>query len=98
MALAVGVMVHLLLDFLWGAPETLFWPLLGTEFAPATGGDVGGYLGAVFGNPWRWVQEAVGLAYVVALYRKADLANPGKRRRFIETGQVDAPIGRPASP
>jgi hypothetical protein len=96
MALAVGALVHLLLDFLWGAPETLFWPFLGLEFAPATGGDVGGYLGAVFGDPWRWVQEAAGLAYLLALYRKADLSDAGKRRKLVATGEIDAPIGRPA--
>jgi inner membrane protein len=30
--LAFGVAMHLLLDFMWFTPQTLFWPLLGWEF------------------------------------------------------------------
>ncbi len=32
-AVAVGVMFHLLLDAMWVTPETLFWPLFGWQFS-----------------------------------------------------------------
>lgn len=93
MALTVGVLIHLILDFSWAAPETLVWPFLGWEFTTIPMNE-GGYLNAVLSDPWTWVQELVGLAYLVVLGRRAGLRFAEPRTRLLRTGQIDVPIGR----
>lgn len=93
MAVTVGVLIHLILDFSWAAPETLVWPFLGWDFTTVPA-DEGGYITAVLSDPWRWVQELAGLAYLVVLGRRADLGSAEQRTRLLRTGQIDVPIGR----
>lgn len=93
MAVTVGVLIHLILDFSWAAPETLVWPFLGWDFTTIPP-DQGSYVNAVISDPWRWIQELVGLAYLVVLGRRADLGSAGPRTRLLQTGQIDVPIGR----
>jgi membrane-bound metal-dependent hydrolase YbcI (DUF457 family) len=92
MPLAVGVLVHLILDAMWADPETLWWPFLGWDFSAAEQTTAGGYLRAVL-TDWRvWTLEAVGVVYLGHLARRANLASPATRRAFLSTGRIDVPI------
>lgn len=94
MPLAVGVLVHLVLDAMWRQPETLWWPFLGWEFTERTYATAGAYVRAILGD-WRtWMFEATGLAYLAYLFARARLFDSDARKEFIETGRIDVPIGR----
>lgn len=98
MPLAVGVLVHLILDAMWLDPETLWWPLLGTGFSPGGAASAGDYVADVLGD-WRvWALEAIGLVYLVLLGHRAGLGAPAARRRLVSTGTVAAPIGLATRP
>lgn len=94
MPLAVGVLMHLVLDAMWAQPETLWWPFLGwapTVTAFATAAD---YVAGVLGD-WRmWALETVGLTYLIVLAARSGLAHSAARRAFLAGGAVTAPIGR----
>jgi len=87
-ALAVGVMFHLLLDAMWAIPETLFWPLFGWDFPPSIGDYWSGFLGRLVDEPIILVQEAFGLTYLIYLWRRARLGEPARRRDLMSTGRL----------
>jgi len=94
MPLAVGVLVHLVLDAMWRQPETLWWPFLGWEFTERAYASAGEYVLAIL-RDWRtWAFEAAGLAYLAYLFGRARRADPDARTEFIETGRVNVPIDR----
>jgi hypothetical protein len=66
MTVVVAWLFHLLLDGTWVREETFLWPFLGLEFAPWPSG---GVIERAFADPWRWLKEGVGLAYLVVLWR-----------------------------
>ncbi|MDH3260960.1 MAG: metal-dependent hydrolase [Acidimicrobiia bacterium] len=88
MALAVGGLIHLLLDGMWTVQETFLWPVFGWDFPPGSPEYWSGLLARLFSDPWRIVQEAVGLGYLVYLFRKAGLSDPDRRRDLLRTGRV----------
>lgn len=97
MPLAIGVLLHLLLDAMWLDPETLWWPFLGQDFSAAGPTTAAGYISEVL-TDWRmWAGEAAGLIYLSYLWRAARLGQAGARREFLETGRVDVPIDGQAS-
>ena len=83
-ALAVGVMFHLLLDGMWTLRDTLLWPFFGWEFP------------AGIPNDWttfRWsllAQEVAGLTYLLWLWRRYNLSDPARRRNLLKTGVIPA--------
>lgn len=94
MAVAVGILIHLLLDAMWADPETLWWPFLGWDFTPAGPATAGDYVTSIL-TDWRvWAMEAVGFAYLAYLWRRGNLAEDGPRAEFLRTGVVNAPIDR----
>jgi membrane-bound metal-dependent hydrolase YbcI (DUF457 family) len=88
MLLAVGVLLHLALDAMWQAPETLWWPFLGTAFTPSGFPTYAEYVRDLLGNPVLWAGEAVGLAYLVWLGRRVGIGDPEVRRSVLRTGVV----------
>ena len=94
MPLAIGVLIHLLLDAMWADPETLWWPFLGFSFAPAEAASAGSYVADVLGDIRVWMLEFVGLVYLVVLGFKARLSDLDARRDFLRTGRVHVPIER----
>lgn len=92
MPLAIGLLLHMLLDAMWLDPETLWWPLLGWSFSPAGPATASGYISAVLGNWKVWVGEAVGLGYLIYLWTAARLRDPERRATLWHTGRVDVPI------
>jgi len=92
MALAVGMLAHLVLDAMWANQETLLWPFLGWEFTPAGPADAGGYLHDVVADPVMWAGELFGLAYLVWLWQRAGLGSASAWAGFWSTGTIDVPI------
>lgn len=92
MPLAIGLLLHAVLDAMWLDPETLWWPLLGWGFSPAGPETIGSYVGAVLGDWKMWLGEGVGLVYLAYLWSAAGLSDPVKRATLWSTGRIDAPI------
>lgn len=89
MALVVAWLFHLLIDGMWTNGDVFAWPLFGFDLAV---GGVTFWPGAwarALSDPVRWVLEAVGGAYLVMLFRRANLAEPGVRSRLWATGRID---------
>lgn len=91
---ATGVLLHIALDGMWQSPETLWWPFLGWEFTPSGFTTFAAYVSDTLTNPWVWIGEVAGLAYLVALWRKANLSEASVRATFWRTGVVSARIDR----
>lgn len=94
MLLAVGIMMHLLLDAMWNEPATLWWPFLGPGFTSSGFATFGAYVADVVSNPLMWVGELVGVVYLVGLWRKSGLSNRDARKMLLTTGAVSAGIGQ----
>ncbi len=86
MAVAIGAMLHLLLDGMWTSTSTFLWPLFGAAFE-AGRPDYWGSLGAIF-TPTAMIQELAGLVYLVYLYRTLGLSDPDTRRAVLATGRL----------
>ena len=89
-AVAVGIMFHLLLDAMWLWPEVLLWPLGGGGFLTGSPGDWSGLPGSLLDNPARLAQEAGGLAYLIWLSGRAGLSDATRRSRLWRTGTIKA--------
>jgi len=75
-SLALGVFIHLILDFMWFSPVILFWPMLGA-FPPAQYVDPLSYMEMLLGalrTPLVLIPECLGLAYLIyfAMERKSN--------------------------
>ncbi len=88
-ALAIGTSFHLLLDYSWQDPHTLFWPLLGWQFDRGTSGsfmqasqDAVKWL--VTSPDFVWGEIVGGLLLLVTFGR----LNEEGWRRFIKSGQL----------
>lgn len=86
MLFAVGILVHLALDAMWQAPETLWWPFLGTDFTAAGFDTYGAYVSDLLTDPVMWAGELAGLAYVVWMGRRVGIGDRDTRRVFLRTG------------
>lgn len=92
MPLAIGLLLHVLLDAMWLDPETLWWPLLGTSFTAAGPETAGSYVSAIL-TDWKvWAAEAIGIIYLAYLWSAAHLSDEATRREFLRTGRVNVPI------
>ena len=95
MPLAIGMLLHLVLDAMWSDPETLWWPFRGRDFSQTGAASAGDYVVAVL-TDWRvWALEAVGLAYLIGLAGRAGLTRPAARTQLATSGTIDVPIDRP---
>ncbi len=87
MALVVGMFFHLLLDFMWLEKEVFLWPLFGSiPSGPSPYWE--GALARAMADPWRWVREAAGVAYLAAVWMRAGLSDPVRRRRVLQDGRL----------
>lgn len=96
MALVVGWFLHLLLDGMWTSTETFLWPFFGFDFPSGPEPYWSGLLERAFDDPWRWIAEGIGLAYLVRLYRAVGLDQPGQTRRLLSTGRLPDPVSETA--
>lgn len=88
MALGVGWLFHLMLDGMWTNERVFLWPFFGFEIPV---GDVPFWSlawGRALSDPWRWVMEAAGLAYLVWLWLAVGLSRPERRTSLLGTGRL----------
>lgn len=92
MALVVAWLLHLLIDRMWLEAEVFLWPVFGWDIVTP---DDGGFWPAAWGrameDPWRWVLEALGIAYLVGLAVVSGLLQPEARSRLLTTGRLGDP-------
>jgi membrane-bound metal-dependent hydrolase YbcI (DUF457 family) len=88
--LALGALMHLVLDEMWNAPGTLFWPLMGWEFPKE---DYSGYIGMLLDEllhrPDVYVPELIGFTIVAAFIYYNKLYQPERLKAFILDGRLE---------
>ncbi len=89
LGVAIGVLIHLIVDGVWLDPVTFWWPLFGWQFPPGTDDYWARLMADLLSSPLLWIQEAVGVAYLVYLWRKAGLGREGRWRDFLRTGRLE---------
>jgi inner membrane protein len=85
--LAAGTFCHLVLDEMWAAPATLFWPLLGLTFEKEELINwLSNILKALFSEPGIYIPELTGL--VILLWFGLTLAFRKKIGAFLKYGKA----------
>jgi hypothetical protein len=87
LGIAIGMLLHLALDGIWGDAEAFWWPFLGAGWSTAE-------LPELARGPWTLVLEAAGLAACVWAYRRFRLDEPERRRQFLRTGRLGKDVVR----
>lgn len=86
---AVGWLLHLVADGMWGAPLTFLWPAFGTAFS-ATPAEP--YSWDVLLRPWdhlgTWAGEVVGAAILAWFWVAFELSKGDRFRRFLRDGYL----------
>lgn len=89
--LAVGWILHLVGDGMWGSPETFLWPAFGTDFS-ATPSEP--YSWDLFVDPLEhlgtWGGELLGLFVLLYLGAAFELGDKARRARFFRDGRLRA--------
>jgi hypothetical protein len=89
--LAVGWLLHLVGDGMWGAPETFLWPAFGPQFSAAPAEP---YSWDLFAHPLDhlavWVGEVIGLLSLLYLGAAFELGDRARRHRFLKDGRLRA--------
>lgn len=96
MALGIGWLFHILLDGMWTDPEVLFWPFFGWEMPTGQAPFWPEAWARALSDPWRWVLEAAGLAYLIWLWFAAGLNQKPKRDDFLKTGRIPELVAQDA--
>ena len=65
MTIVVAWLFHLVLDGVWLREDVFLWPVFGWELASPPAGTIWERAA----EPWRWIKEALGLAYLWGLLR-----------------------------
>lgn len=89
--LAVGWLLHLVADGMWGHPRTFLWPAFGTTFV---GAGIEPYFSGAFGDPLGhagiWLKELAGIGALVWFSVAFRLQDPERRARFARDGLLRA--------
>lgn len=80
--LPIGILVHLVLDGVWTEAEVFWWPAFGWGFPGGGLPELGRPVAAVV------LMELIGLACLVAMWRRFDLTDPARRRQLLRTGHL----------
>ena len=88
MALGIGWMIHILLDGMWMDQQVFLWPFFGWEIPPGQAPYWSLAWERAMSDPWRWLQEAAGLAYLIWLAIHLGLFRPDRRRSLLATGRL----------
>lgn len=84
--LPIGLLLHLVLDGIWTRAEVFWWPFFGVAFS-------GPQIPELARGPvLPLVLELVGALCLVWSYRRFGLADPERRRVFLETGRLDRTV------
>lgn len=90
MAVAVGMLFHILLDGMWTTTEVFWWPLAGLGFPRGPSPYWAEAWSRALSDPWRWVREVIGAGYLVWLWNSSRLGDPAARRTVWRTGRLPA--------
>ena len=86
LVIALSSAMHLILDQMWGCPETLFWPLLG----PLPGADAAGWVSgrwySIFTAPEAYIPEIIGLVILSVFFYR--LVKNKQVTEFITSGVI----------
>ncbi len=87
--LTLGAFLHQILDQMWNAPGTWFWPMFGWEFPK---NQIDNYVMYLLGNlmkyPEVYLPELIGFIIIAAFILKFRLYRPENARAFILTGRL----------
>ena len=87
--IAVGWLLHLVGDGMWGAPKTFLWPAFGNEFATSPGEP---YSWDLLVHPWEhlgtWGGELVGLAILAWFFVAFEMKRDDRFRLFLKDGYL----------
>jgi hypothetical protein len=81
-ALPIGTFLHLVFDGAFTTSQVFWWPLAGGRLPQHR-------LPVVSRGWWNVALELIGLAILVWAWRRFDLADPARRRRFWREGRLD---------
>jgi hypothetical protein len=82
LGLPIGMFLHLVLDGSWTRSHLFWWPFSGLGF-----GDDQALV--VARGWWSVLLDVAGIAIAAWLWDRFGLSDPGRRRRFLRTGQLD---------
>ncbi len=89
LVISFGVLVHLVLDSMWRAPQTLLWPVFGVHFPKDQMGLLpllAQMLHDLVINAAEYIPELIGFA--ILLWFGYVIWRSGKMKRFLRTGRV----------
>ena len=87
MALGIGWLIHLLLDGMWVDQEVFLWPFFG-DIPPGEAPYWPLAWERALNDPWRWIEEAAGLSYLIWLWFALGLSRPERRSMTLQTGRL----------
>ncbi len=91
--LALGALIHLVLDQMWNTPQTLFWPLLGWAFPKVDLENYTGFLlNEMLNRPDVYMPEIIGFAIMAAFVYYNKLYQPGPLKSFIMHGTLNGKL------
>jgi inner membrane protein len=80
--IGIGIIIHLILDFMWQTPETFFWPLYGWSFPKiGTSNRLTYWWSELSSDPYTYSTEIIGL--LITLIFTAILVKTGKIKSFL---------------
>ena len=82
LGLPIGMFLHLVLDFSWVRATVFWWPATGLRFPDESSL-------VVARGVWSVILELIGIGIAAWLWSVFGLDDPGRRRRFVTTGQLD---------
>ncbi|MGB7861031.1 MAG: metal-dependent hydrolase [Acidimicrobiia bacterium] len=88
MAVGIGWLFHLLLDGMWVNQNVFLWPFFGWEIPPGPMPFWSMAWERALADPWRWVMEVVGLAYLIWLWFALGLNIGPRRQDVVRTGRL----------
>jgi hypothetical protein len=90
LAIAIGMVSHLILDSMWQTPQTLFWPLYGWAFPASEQGffftQISLWWSAFIANPTIKIYESIGLFILLA--SSWILMGHGKLKSLLIKGKI----------
>lgn len=91
LGIPIGWLLHVFLDAQWLDPEGFWWPFLGLDFPAMEDSTLGEVVVAHLTGVVNVITELAGLAYLIAVARRAGLQRSDARRDFVATGRIALP-------
>ena len=88
MAVAIGSLFHLVLDGMWTIKEVFLWPAFGWQLPPGPESFWTQLPERTLADPWLLVQEALGILYLIYLWRRAELNDSTRRSELWSEGLI----------